>query len=245
MRGKIKINNNDLFNEKCQKLIFEDIKENYFNKNFGSLSKTDFELIIFKNYILACKESKLPTSDYELSKKLGIKQSKVRSLKQLKYKKFDSSDENWWINELNDNLNNAHFDSLNRTIKFIVEDINVKEELIHYIEINGWYDDTSLNKKLITLPLECYVNLLINDDFKSKFLEKDIKKFTKICNDSNLEESDKNKLIEFSKNFTKDAMSDILKTGSKEVIKMLLQMLPFGGVASQIVDVLINIISKS
>ena len=239
------MNNENKFEEKCKNLLFDDIKENYFNKNFGSLSKTDFELIVFKNYVMACENSGISTSDYDLSKSLGIKQSKIRSLKQLKYKKYNSNDENWWKNELNNNLKNAHYDEINRAIKFIVEDINVKEELIHYVETNGWYDDTSLNKKLITLPLECYVNLLINDDFTTKFSTKAIKDFQSKCKESDLDDDCKNKLIGFSKNITKETVMDILKTGTKEAIILLLQFLPFGGVASKVIDALINVVSKS
>ena len=187
---------NIIFDDNSKENLLNDICNSYFNKNFGKLSK----------------------SDYELSKQLGITQSRVRTLKQLKYKKYDNFNDGWWKDEINNSLVNVHFDKNNNTIRFIVDDINVKEEVIHYIESRGWYDDTTLNKKLISIPLQCYLDIFIDDDtFMTKFGEEERKKLEEICNNNNIADDDKKTILEFAKDFSKDALSDILKTGTKEV----------------------------
>jgi hypothetical protein len=84
----------ELFSEEKSKAqAFDRIASEYYKGNFGRLSKTDFELLMFDIYIeqlLNQRGDENPTeySDYRLSKDLGITQSKISSLKvkkQLQY----------------------------------------------------------------------------------------------------------------------------------------------------------------
>ena len=63
---------------------FDKIAEVYYNRNFGSISKSDFDVLMFSIYIerlLEKDESDMDSySDYELSKQLGITQSKIKNL---------------------------------------------------------------------------------------------------------------------------------------------------------------------
>lgn len=227
----------DLCNEIC---------EQYFNKNFGKLSKADFELILFKHYIEFCYKNKISTDDYEISKRLGILQSRVRSLKQQKYKKYDSLDENWWKDELNNSMGNVFYVKETNSIKFLVKDVNVKEEVIHYIEQKGWFDDTSFNKKLITIPLKCYWEIFSTDDcLKDTFTDKEKAKIERMCEKSDLTDNDKKEVDNFLKNFTQDGLNSLLKSGTKELLLFVLNSLPFGGILSTAAKVLINVIKNA
>lgn len=237
---------NKVFDNDSKDSFMKDICESCFNKNFGKLAKSDFELLLFKNYVDACKKENQETSDYELSKQLGITQNRVRTLKQLKYKKYDLFEDGWWKNEINKSLVNVHFDKNNNTIKFIVDDVNAKEELIHFIESRGWYDDATLNKKLVSIPLQCYFDIFVdNDSFKDTFSKDAKKKLKDICEDDSLDSNNKNKILEFTKEFSKDALSDILKSGTKEIVLIILKTLPFGGVLAEVVSHIIDVINKS
>ena len=219
----------------------------YFCKNFGKITKADFELVLFKHYISYCNKNGISTSDYDLSKRLGILQSKVRSLKQQKYKKYDINDNDWWKKEIKESLGKARYDSDNNRIKFIVEDVNVKEELVHYIEEKGWYNETSLNKKLFILPLQCYLDILCDEQtFKDVFSEEAKKAMQKKCDDSDLDQNIKDKAIDFTKSFTKDALNDVLKTGTKELIIFIItSLIPFGGPIKGVLEILVKVIGNS
>ena len=72
-------------NEQEKAKAFDKIAEAYYNRNFGSISKSDFDVLMFSIYIerlLEQNESDMESySDYELSKQLGITQSKIKNLK--------------------------------------------------------------------------------------------------------------------------------------------------------------------
>ena len=85
---------NLLFSKEEKAAAFDQIADQYYLGNFGRMSKTDFETLLFSIYIERCLEKKQPFDDYKLSRDLGITQGKVRSLKvrkelQYPYKEFD------------------------------------------------------------------------------------------------------------------------------------------------------------
>ena len=136
--------------------FFEWLDKNYFDKNFGSVSKSDFETYLFSLYY----ENKLRnanddsmTDDYSIGQELGLTISRVRTFKerqQLKYPMADYS----WKNSIVKYMNNATFDEKTNLIKFSIPDVNVIKDLRHFVEIHGWYDEYQLNAKL-----SIYVNL--------------------------------------------------------------------------------------
>ena len=76
--------------EKCK--YFDEIVKHFYQKNFGSLSKTDMDILMFHIYIEhligeICIDNDDNTidytlcSDYVISRQLGITQQRVRSLK--------------------------------------------------------------------------------------------------------------------------------------------------------------------
>lgn len=87
----------ELFSLEDKAKAFDMLAQNYYFGNFGTMQKSDFDLLMFSIYlerILEKSEDEIETfSDYELSKLLGITQSRVSTLKVKKqlrypYKKF-------------------------------------------------------------------------------------------------------------------------------------------------------------
>ena len=72
------------FNEEEKIRLFNKIEEHYFRRNFGSMSKTDLETLLFSEYIESCINNNKPYDDYSLSKELGVTQARIRSLKERK-----------------------------------------------------------------------------------------------------------------------------------------------------------------
>ena len=230
---------------------FDKIAELYFNKNFGSTSKSDFETLLFSEYIEHLIKNQLPFDDYTLSKQLGISQSRIRSLKERKELKYPQIDNDYWKNAFIDSLKNAKYTKTDHCIKTIIEDINVMNEVRHYIESKGWFDECSLNKKLLKIPLDCFYELnidkLTNEDSVSfdtskilsehsrKEIEKEVQK---------LEHEDK-AITNFLSDFSQEGLKRLLMSASKEAIGLVLSTLPFGGTAKTVFDILINVINKA
>ena len=77
--------------------LFDKLDELYFRKNFGSVSKTDLETLLFSEYIECCIRNNVAYDDYSLSKELGITQSRIRALKERKELKYPLNDDpEWW-----------------------------------------------------------------------------------------------------------------------------------------------------
>ena len=174
---------NELFQPEDKIKAFDKIAEKYYFSNFGSISKTDFETLMFSIYIEQLLEKNQEDynsySDYTLSKVLGITQSKVSNLKVRKellypYDKFE------WKDSLLRIAENVVFED-NR-IKLHIPDRNVFLELKNAIEVNGGFIDVQLNKNLLQVRLQYFLDLLVaiseEEDREKikKVLEKTIKK---------------------------------------------------------------------
>ena len=145
--------------------LFDKLDELYFRKNFGSVSKTDLETLVFSEYIECCIRNNVAYDDYSLSKELGITQSRIRALKERKELKYPLNDDpEWWKTPFVNAIKNAKYDDKNHSIKFIVQDVNVMNEVRHYIEMAGWYDECSLNRKLLSIPLDCFTEICLENE---------------------------------------------------------------------------------
>lgn len=210
----------------------------YFRKNFGSTSKADLEVLLFSEYIEHCIREKECFDDYTLSKELGITQARVRTLKERKELKYPHEDFNWQ-ESFAEEIKNAKYDEHDRYIRLIVQDVNVMNEVRHYIEMRGWFDECSLNKKLLKIPLDCFAEVFLekDDDFYKRLSPEDRKKL----DDLGKSEPEVKKLLA---DFTKDGVKSFLMSASKTVIPEVLSLLPFGGFVRVAFDGLTSVIQK-
>ena len=205
-------------------IVFDKIADLYFKKNFGSTSKADFETLLFSEYIEHRLRNELPFDDYTLSKELGITQARVRALKERKELKYPYEGFDWKISFAK-SVKNAKYDESDHYVKFIVEDVNVMNEVRHFIENKGWYDECSLNKKLLRLPLDCFVEICIEDKSVSSLFSPETKnKIEKI-------KGKNNSIKELLTDFSKEGLKSFLMSAGKETIALILDCIPFGGVA--------------
>ena len=114
-------------------------------------------------YIEHCIRNNIPYDDYTLSKQLGITQSRIRSLKERKELKYPHEGFEWKT-VFAESIKNAKYDENDHYIKVIIQDINVMSEIRHYIEEKGWYDECSLNKKLLRIPFDCFLEICSEDE---------------------------------------------------------------------------------
>ncbi len=215
--------------------LFDKIAAAYFNRNFGSMSKSDFETLLFSKYVEHLIRHDLPFDDYSVSKTLGITQARIRSLKERKELKYPYPEFNWRESFARE-VRNAKYDETDHYVKIIIQDINVMNEVRHFVEEKGWYDECSLNKKLLKIPLACFVDICIEDESISELLSNDVKKKLK-----RIAQSD-NEVQEFLKDFTKDGLKSFLMHAGKGALSVVLSLIPFGGVAGIAFKAIANVI---
>lgn len=206
---------NQLFDTaKAKAEAFDKIAEQFYDANFGTISKSDIDVLLFSIYIeqiLEKEETNLNAySDYTLSKELGITQSKVSTLKVKKqllypYEKFD------WKASFARISQNAVYE--NNKIKIHIPDKNLYIELQNAIESNGGFIETQLNSHLLQIRPEYFLDLLIgiSDDKDRDDLMKSIRK----------EFRKKDKNIEF---FDKEPLGRVLKNKAPRFIAELLSV---------------------
>lgn len=232
------------FSDKEKAKAFEIIADCFYKRNFGTISKSDFEILMFHIFIEHLLDTNQPFDDYTMSKTLGIRQSRVRTLKVQKELRYPR-DGFEWKESFVDYIRNASYDDKSGMVKLIVSDVNVLTELRYFIESNGWYDEYQLNPKLFQCRLDFFIKLCekmskqdIQLDGASENKIRELEKHSK----DNKEKSALGRILEGS---MEDGIKSLVLAGSKELLITVLQTLPFGGIAAKAIDFLLAAIEKS
>ena len=161
---------------------FDMIAERFYYSNFATMSKADYETLLFSLYldqILKNSEADYDAySDYTLSKALGISQSKISTLKvrkelQYPYSGFD------WKESFKRVSERAVFE--NGKIKLFIPDKNLYLEIKNAIETSGGFIEIQLTPNLLQIRPEYFIDLVIaisNTEDRDK-IRKEIKKQVK------------------------------------------------------------------
>ena len=174
--------------------MFDEIAACFYQANFGQLSKSDMELMMFRFYIEKLIHNNRfsdgtidyrKCSDYRISKDLGITQQCVRNLKvknQLVHPiTYD------WKAALAKLTENARYDETTRKVTLNIPDPNLYLEIQNFIEEQGAYVEKQLNNKVLQLRAEYYIELIISlePEDSRKNIIKDLKKNFSGINKSN------------------------------------------------------------
>lgn len=137
------------------------IKELCLDRNFGTLSKSEFDLLVFHYYLLEkqANASGKYVSDYEIGCDLGLTIQRVRSLRERDALKQVPNDA--WKNDFRKCLPDARCDA-NREVKIPVPDVNVMKEVRNYFETHGLYDEYHQNPKVFQCKLDTLIAVCIN-----------------------------------------------------------------------------------
>lgn len=140
---------------------FDQIAEHFYERNFGSMSKSDMETLMFSIYInriLDGGDKNFNTySDFRLAKELGITQSKVRNLKEKKQQQYPRDFK--WREAFKRVSKNARYE--NGKIKIQIPDINLYYEIQNTVEENGGFIEVSLTPKLLQISPEYFLDLMM------------------------------------------------------------------------------------
>jgi hypothetical protein len=133
--------------------------DEYFKNGFGSLSKTDIDLIFFTLVMRHCH--KQDASDYTLSKLLQITQGRVRSLKVKMGLKYEPVGKDKVFQTLVENARYARVEEDEKRISLPIYDPNVFIELENLIEVHHGYVEFQLNPKIFTIRIDQLFNLVV------------------------------------------------------------------------------------
>ena len=164
-----------LFSIKEKVKAFDKIAEAYYFKNFGTMQKSDLDVLMFSIYIeqiLSKTESEYDSySDYTLSKELGITQARVNVLKQKKELKYPRAGFDW-KDSFKTFMDRATYD--NNKIQIYVPDPNVYLEIKNVIEKGGGIVDVKRNKNVLQISPDDFIQLVV--DMSDEGDEKKIRK---------------------------------------------------------------------
>ena len=202
------------FNDEEKIELFDEIVSHFYNSNFGQLSKSDMELMMFNIYIKKMISENRNSdgtidyrccSDYKISQDLVITQQKVRNLK-VNNQLINPIDYDWKAT-LARLTENARYDKNSGKIVINIPDPNLFIEIQNFIEDQGAYVEKQLNSKILQLRVEYYIDLIVSlepDVTRKKIiveLKKQIKaegKDDKLFDDNNIGKS----LLETPANIT-------------------------------------------
>ena len=219
---------------------FDLISTKFFDRNFGMMSKTDYETLLFHIYIEHLLDTAQDFDDYSISKELGISQSKVRNMKVRKELQYPREGFKW-KEAFALEMKKAVYDDSVRQVSVPITDVNVLIELRYFIEKNGWFDIYQLNPKVFCCRIDYFLKLceklsdekLIIDDETEKKLRK-----IKL-------EGSNNPIEKICSGALEDGLKELAINASKEVILSVIRILPFGGVAAPIISGLISVLERS
>lgn len=176
------------FTNKEKVEMFDEIAKKFYNHNFGTFSKSEMELMMFNFYIKKIVSTNVGSdntlnynhsSDYYISKDLGITQQKVNNLK-IKNQLVNPIEFDWKKSFLK-LVGNARFDNKSGKVLINIPDPNLYIEIKHYLENHGGYIETQLNRNLLKIRVEYFIQLLveIEPEKERNIIIKEIKKYIK------------------------------------------------------------------
>lgn len=163
---------NQLFPDEHSKAkAFDALAEHFYHQNFATMGKAEIDLLMFSLYLnriyMKTDYEERDSSDYTLSKILGITENRISSLKEKKELKYPSEYD--WKTSFLSILDKAEI--RDDKIEIYIKDHRVYKELNHAIEEIGSYSEITLTKKLLRVSFPAFLELLImcsDDEQKMK-----------------------------------------------------------------------------
>jgi hypothetical protein len=150
-----KQNNNYGFTEKEKIEFANDILPLFLNRNFGCVSKEEIELIVFKHFIKATKNTGI--SDYDISKKLGLTPIKVKNLKVKNYLRFEDAYD--LKSKFSKIIDNTPFEIDGKNISFVISDVNLKMEIQNFLNENKFVSEYVLNPNVFKCSIDVFCRM--------------------------------------------------------------------------------------
>lgn len=195
---------------------FLEVAGHYYNKNFGTMSKSELDLLMFKIFYdgLKNKNDDSSLTDVALAIELGITKQKVKSLKERMFLKYSSDNDFDWKKEMRDCISNSSVEYDENTGKFTILISNPRfgYEVENFLETNRLITDYAHNSKLLILSRRAFVFLAYEscDDAEKRRRLEDC--FTKTLNEERKQIEDQLKAKTFWTRCSNALTSDVMNT---------------------------------
>lgn len=171
--------------EKVWQAFLSKIKEKCLDRNFGTLSKSEFDLLLF-HYFLLNKQKEVGSryvSDYEIGRELGLTIQRVRSLRERDALKSGGVGD--WKEVFRACLKHAHCDD--GGVKILVPDVNVIKEVRQHLESQHLFDEFHLNPKVLQCRYDVLVAFWVSlEDQSEEGAGAELLKLLRSCDDKNV-----------------------------------------------------------
>lgn len=224
--------------EENKSAALEFILKNAFKSGFGTLNKSELDLILFAAIMKFGYDG---DTDLQLSKYLQITQRRISNLKEkvsVKYSLIDTKEAiRYFIEKL-------EFAKKSDTyIDVPIADVAVKNEVEGILDKYNLLLHSQLNQKIFRIRIDDLFELLLifqseeqsdipYDDFREKVLS-NLKNNTEVLKKIKMEVSSEGKIEHRFKN-------KLLKSGVDIGLEILKEVIPGGGIALKAVDILIK-----
>ena len=144
---------------------FIKVAENFYNKNFGTMSKSEIDLlmfaILFRKLKNINKDGNDP-SDLELAKILGITSQKVRNMREKMEFKFQAETEQPWEERFAQLFKTPAFYSVNdkEEVYVFIKDVMLRCEVENFLRANYFPTEYTLNKEVLLLRKPAFCALV-------------------------------------------------------------------------------------
>jgi hypothetical protein len=233
------------FDDSNKSCAFDFIIEEYFKLGFGTLNKSEIDLLFFS--ALLKYGDIVDTSDYSLSKLLQITQSRVRNLKVKNGLKYSPLDKQKVEEIFLEKAKAARVEKDGKRISIPVYDPNIYLELENLIERENGYVEAQLNPKIFTIRIDQFVGLLISiqsESDKKKVEELQKEYLEEIKEVAQKEDKFKDKIDTSSITSFKDIQKLILEKGVDVGLDLILSAVPGGTFVKDLTETIWNSVKK-
>jgi len=174
---KISLSKNSIF---IDKFLGE-----YLNRGFGSMSKRDIDVLVM--YLLMDLTDLNDESNFNLSIKLKLTETKIKNLKYEANLKYSKSLEDKIKNEFLELLGKAKLQVIGKEtwISIVVEDTFLRSAIKAKVKENGSFTDSSFNSEIVKIGTDDFAYLMdvFSDPEEKKITQKKIIDLIKVSED--------------------------------------------------------------
>lgn len=184
------------FSKEEKEVIIAELSERFYDHNFGQLSKADIEQMMFHYFYANLKKNNKKRngtvdytncSDFRISNDLGITQQRVRNLIIKDRLRYPADYDFEWKSAFAELVENARFDKDTKKVIISIPDPNLFLDIEHFIETSGAYVETQLNRKILQIRAEFFLNLVLaveQEDTRKKIVKRLKSKFAEANKDN-------------------------------------------------------------
>lgn len=143
--------------EEQKEELIKEIEEKCLDHNFGSLSKADFDLILFHHYMESIRRSGNSMTNYEIAKQLGITVQRVIGLKDKEAGRYPY-DDNTWKTQFLKCFESSYVEG--NMIVLNIPDRRIYRELESFMEKQGLGAEYNLNPTILKAQPDLFIDVI-------------------------------------------------------------------------------------